>query len=290
MNDLLQAARALELRQATRDFEAKTAVDLPAGMGDPRIIAEMLDDAEKDLRRHRYRQVLFTLEQLQKGREVEDKRLLRAIQPAVAAAIAAVEDADYNKGDINAEAGPWQKAVKAIDDAEKALTRAVRASTRTAASSLGKLKRAAPVFRKTLQDLYRENRGGSPKIVGAITEAGKKFNEVIDLLQVIEYEEQQEMREHFASRPGPHWNPWPQRPATLKGDLETLHELAQSDAVDSKAARALGLIWNMVANFALKDERKAPAALERAKKAYQTLSSEQATLVPRTIINLIHGL
>jgi len=75
------------------------------------------------------------------------------------------------------------------------LRQAVREFEAARGGSLAKLKRAAPVFRKVLQDLYRENRGGNPKIVGAIADAGKKFNEVIDLLQVIEYEEAQELRE-----------------------------------------------------------------------------------------------
>lgn len=66
---------------------------------------------------------------------------------------------------------------------------------KTAAGSLAKLKRAAPLFRKALQDLFRENRGGNPRIVSAIADAGKKFNEVVDLLEVIEHEEAQELRE-----------------------------------------------------------------------------------------------
>lgn len=67
--------------------------------------------------------------------------------------------------------------------------------TKAASATLGKLKRAAPHFRKALQDLYRENRGGNPKVVSAITYTGKKFNEVIDLLEVVEYETAQELRE-----------------------------------------------------------------------------------------------
>jgi hypothetical protein len=93
----------------------------------------------------------------------------------------------------------------------------------------------------------------------------------------------------FASRPGPHWNPWPEAPASLKKDLETLHDLAQDKSVDAEARRKLGLIWNM-ATLAMKDEKKAPQALERAQKAYESLSPTESYLVPRTVINLVHGL
>lgn len=67
--------------------------------------------------------------------------------------------------------------------------------SKTASATLGKLQRATPHFRKALQDLYRENRGGNPRVVSAVTDAGKKFNEIIDLLEVIEHETAQEMRE-----------------------------------------------------------------------------------------------
>jgi hypothetical protein len=75
----------------------------------------------------------------------------------------------------------------------------------------------------------------------------------------------------------------------LKEDLETLHELAVSEAVDAEARTKLGLIWNMV-SIAMKDEKRAPAALERAQRSYKLLSYTEQKLVPRTVIDLLHNL
>ena len=158
-------------------------------MTDLGYVELMLHDAEKALSRFKYRKVTYLLEELQKGREIENKQLLQAIKPSLDKALDAVEDASYNERDINREAGPYQKAQEALGEAKKALRRV------KTASSLGKLQQMSPLFRKALQDLYRENRSGNHKIVSAVTEAGKKFNEVLDLLRVIEWEEQQERRE-----------------------------------------------------------------------------------------------
>ena len=96
--------------------------------------------------------------------------------------------------------------------------------------------------------------------------------------------------QRFSSRPGPHWNPWPQKPESLREDLDTLHELASSKAVEPAVGRVLGLIWNMIVNHAMKDEGRAPQALERARKAFESLKQAEKAVVPRTIVDLLHGL
>jgi len=62
------------------------------------------------------------------------------------------------------------------------------------AGALGDLWDMTPKYLRALKQLQQARRG-SPKISSAAAKAVKKFDEVIDLLRVIDHEEEQELRE-----------------------------------------------------------------------------------------------